>query len=140
MELELKQAVIGACIGLMVWLAVSVFIDINSYLRRRKIRHQCRTIKETNMLTINYTYTPSVVQKHIDQLMPGDVFMNAKHDPLNPKSGAGLYMAVRKGQDIYCVSFKGTALTYDQLKTSTMPHGNKVWIFDVEVNATARRK
>lgn len=91
------------------------------------------------MVTINYTTTPSVVCKHIDQLSPGDVFMNCKHDPLAPKSGAGLYMAVRKGQDIYCVNFKGTALTYDQLASSTLPHGNKVWIFDVEVTAAARR-
>lgn len=138
--MDSKLAVQIIAIGVCVWIGMSILYEIQAYLHRRKIRHECRTIKETNMLNINYTHTPAVVQKHIDQLNPGDVFMNAKHDPLNPKSSAGLYMAVRKGQDIYCVSFKGTALTYDQLKSSTMPHGNKVWIFDVEVNATARRR
>ena len=127
-------------VAFCVWIALAIANDVCIYLKRRKVRHDCRTVKELDMISINYTTNPNIVQKHIDQLNPGDVFMNSKHDPLNPRTGAGLYMAVRKGQDIYCVSFKGTALTYEQLKSSTAPQGNMVWIFDVEVFAAAKRK
>ena len=94
------------------------------------------------MITIKYPQPePAVVRRHISELKPGAVFMNCKHDPLNPKDNAGLYLVVRNAEEqgVFCTSLRGTALSYEHVRLSTLPQDNMVWMFDIEVKATPRK-